>query len=75
VLAKSCSFCKWWCQTHLEGDGDPPEHECVKNHNGTSGSMEPIAALQTYIDLYNNKQVKIGDVITDDDSSMKAKLK
>ena len=74
ALAKSCSFCKSWHSAHMEGD-EVPEHECVKNHDGTSGSMEPVAALKMHCNLYENHQSVIETTITDDDSSIKAKLK
>jgi len=74
VLAKSCSFCKGWHHTHMEGE-DPPDHECVKNHDGSSGSMGPIAMLNMCKGLVDNSHVIPKHIVTDDDCSIKAKLR
>ena len=52
-----------------------PEHECRKNWDGSSGAMEPYGCLQLFIRLYNNHKVIVDGVVTDDDSSIKSKLK
>ena len=73
TCSKGCGFCKTW-RTRHGIDEDPPEHKCFINHDGSSGSMEPIAVLKMYEDLYN-QQVIVARFVADDDSSMKAKLK
>jgi len=52
----------------------PPDHNCFINHAGASGAMEPIAVLEMYIWLYNQR-VMLDWMVCDDDSSIKAKLK
>lgn len=54
---------------------EPPDHGCVKNHEGSSGGMEPIAVLEMHRKLYTDNHTIIDVLITDDDSSIKAKLK
>ena len=73
TCSKGCGYCKSWLTTHTV-DEPPPEHKCYINHHGSSGSMEPLAVLQMYKDLYN-KQVIVDRFVVDDDSSLKAKLK
>jgi len=74
IYSKSCSFCKAFYRKHEVTDQVPP-HECVKNCDGSSGSMEPIAVLQMHISLYDDRCVITERIITDDDSTIKAKLK
>ena len=74
ICCKSCKKCKTWYRHHA-ADEDVPEHECVSNFDGTSGSMEPEAMLQMYKALYDQYQTIVGTIVTDDDSSIKAKMK
>jgi hypothetical protein len=74
ICSKSCSKCKSWFRHH-NADEDILAHECVKNFDGSSGSMEPTAILVMYKMLFDKYQVIVGTIITDDDSSIKAKLK
>ena len=74
VCCKACKKCKTWYRHH-EADEAVPEHECVSNFDGTSGSMEPEAMLEMYKNLYEKHQTIVGAIVTDDDSSIKAKLK
>ena len=71
IKSKICNVCTWYEGT----DRDIRPHECVKNHVGSSGSMEPQAILDMVVDLYDRKSVVTDTIITDDDSSIKAKLK
>ena len=71
VKSKLCSV----CQRHKHGATAPVRpHACRINHEGSAGSMEPLAVLDMVIEAYDNFVV-IDTLITDDDSSMKAKLK
>jgi len=74
VCCKSCKKCKTWYR-HRESDEEVPEHECVKNYDGSSGSMEPEAMLEMFKSLYDKYQTIVSTIVTDDDSSIKAKLK
>jgi len=71
---KVCRFCKVWHTQHTI-DEAVPEHNCVVNHVGSSGSMEALAVLAMYVRMYEIHHVIIETFITDDDSTIKAKLK
>ena len=73
TCSKGCGFCKTWRTRHTL-DEAPPKHRCFINHDGTSGSMEPLAVLRMYIKLYK-KQVIVRRFVLDDDASTKSKLK
>ena len=74
VCSKACGYCKTWATQHTAAEPPPQHLGCFINHTGSSGSMEPVAILQMYKDLYD-KQVIVEKFVADDDSSMKAKLK
>ena len=74
LYSKRCSV----CQRHdkkKEPEAIVPAHDCSQNYDGSSKAMESKAVLQMYIGLYRKKQVRVGLLICDDDSSIKAKLK
>ena len=71
IKSKICNVCSW----HTEHDQPVRPHECVKNHEGSSGSMEPLSILDMVVRLYDDKAVITDTIVTDDDSSIKAKLK
>ena len=73
VRSKICAICK----AHKDPTVAVRPHECMINHVGSSGSMEPLAILDMVVDLYDNamRRVVITQLVTDDDSSIKAKLK
>jgi len=74
VKAKNCRRCTFWRKKN--GDNTPPPaHKCVVNHVGSSGSMEPSAVLDMCVHSFNNKRVNTNLIVTDDDSTIKAKLK
>ena len=73
ICSKACGFCKGWNRRHT-ADVPPPDHDCFKNHEGSSGSMEPIAVLEMFVSLYNERVI-LGTIVADDDSSIRAKLK
>jgi len=70
---KVCRHCKMWHVQHTIAE-PVPEHKCVVNHVGSSGSMEALAVLAMHIRMYE-RHVIIETFVTDDDSSIKAKLK
>ena len=47
-------------------------HNCPKNHDGSSKSMEADACLIMTSRLYNEKEVSVEAIVADDDSTMKA---
>lgn len=67
-------MCKGWYTCHGV-DEECPVHECIRNHDGSSGSMEPRAVSEMVKRLDHKEHVVVDALITDDDSSMKAKLK
>jgi len=71
---KVCRHCKMWYTRHTV-DEQVPEHECVVNHTGSSGSMEAKAVLDMHVQLFEESQVIVETFVTDDDSTIKAKLK
>ena len=68
VLQKQCSFCKKFTRT---GE-DVPIHDCNINHTGSSGSMEATLAKNLLLEVHEstNGRVNVGQIITDDDSTM-----
>ena len=72
VMAKSCRICYCWKARH---DTPVPAHQCTANHDGSSGAMEPLAVLEMYKRLYDDNQVVVEYIISDDDSSIRSKLK
>ena len=71
IKSKICNVCSW----HENKDVPVRDHTCLKNHVSASGGMEPLAILDMTVDLYNRKNCVVNTVVTDDDSSIKAKLK
>ena len=74
TINKVCRYCKMWHIKHPI-DVPVPDHYCVVNHQGSSGSMEALAVLDMYIRLCRDNQVTVETLVTDDDSTIKAKLK
>ena len=74
IKAKKCNHCTHWCRHHGVDD-EAPEHECAINFEGASGAMEPVAVLHMAIQVYREQRAMTKTLITDDDSSVKAKLK
>ena len=85
VSSRCCGLCNGWArrQSVVTGEQqelqepDVPQHKgkCQKNWNGSAGAMEPIAVLEMVKHLYDEFHVAVEKIVTDDDSSMKAKLK
>ena len=48
---------------------------CFKNHYGSSKAMEPAAILEMTVHLFDKHNVVVRSIISDDDSSIKAKLR
>jgi len=74
IKSKKCNQCTSW-HRHHGVDEDVPEHECTLNFEGASGAMEPVAALHMVINAFRDHKVVTRTLVTDDDSSIKAKLK
>jgi hypothetical protein len=75
LKSKYCNLCSTWNRKETN-DGIPPLlHECCKNHDGSSSSMEPLACLEMVTDLYQNKFVIVSAICIDDDASTRSMLK
>ena len=73
AMSKNCSDCKVLKRKH--GDSIPiPDHECVKNHDGSSKSMECEAILLMAIEALD-KGFSIETIVADDDTTMKKTLR
>lgn len=61
ICLKTCGFCKSW-RTKNSIDLDPPQHKCFKNHEGSTGSMEPIAVLKMHAQLLPQQHGNCGKI-------------
>lgn len=74
AMALKCKMCKI-CSLARGKKEEPREHNCTINHVGSSGSMESEALLDMTHRLYYDNLVSLHYIVTDDDSTMKAKLR
>ena len=84
-LSKECSVClklmrKLGEKKHdnlPEGEDEekPEAHECVKNHQGSSKSMECEAILELVKEAYFERNFVVGTIVADDDTTMKKILR
>ena len=70
-LSKCCKI----CSLAKKSNQQPTKHECPKNHDGSSKSMETEAIYQMVLEATYQKGYSIGTIISDDDSTMKSNLK
>ncbi|XP_060598062.1 uncharacterized protein LOC132751871 [Ruditapes philippinarum] len=70
VRSKDCRKCTY----HKKGQF-PPYHKCSKNWDGSSKSMELDVAAQVVMDIEQNKNVQVGVLIIDDDTTTAKKYK
>ena len=74
LYSKCCTICE--NRKYKLEDAPPiPDHPCVKNHDGSSKSMESRGIYDLFVDLWENKKVQIGKVVSDDDCSMRAQMR
>jgi hypothetical protein len=52
IKSKLCNMCSTWKMKHDITVDPVPLHNCRKNHEGTSGSMEPLACLEMTVDMF-----------------------
>jgi hypothetical protein len=72
IKSKLCNKCNVAKKKNpLAAFGDH-EGRCWKNHNGTSGAMEPAGCLELVIEKFNKHHVIIKRLCCDDDSSIRA---
>ena len=73
-VSKVCSFCSIYKKKHGE-NSTVERHDCVKNHWGSSKSMECEAILHITRDSFINRNFHIAVVVSDDDTTMKKILR
>ena len=73
ISSKKCNYCNAFKKKHPDSE-IPQEHlpYCWKNHEGSSGSMEPAACLKLLTELYDDSKVITKTLCCDDDSSIRA---
>ena len=69
VFSKTCRTCQFSAKKNVT-----VEHECVKNYVGSSKGMETEAIFRLCIEYWEGKNIGIGIVVSDDDSTMRAHL-
>jgi hypothetical protein len=77
VKSKLCNECRWYKKKN-PNDAEAvfqPDHQCWKNHVGSSKSMEAQACLDLTTELFNNMNVIVKGIVIDDDSSTKAQVR
>jgi hypothetical protein len=77
IKCKVCNICIAWDKKHPEEeDGiEAGPHECWKNHNGSSGSMESAGAVELLVKLFDDYNAVVHLLCCDDDSSVRADCK
>ena len=70
-VSKECSV----CSKYSKEPDNLPKHECTKNHEGSSKSMECEAILDLIKEAYFERNFCIGTVVADDDTTMKKTLR
>jgi hypothetical protein len=65
IMSKRCTTCD---KAH-ELERKVPEHNCPKNHEGSSKSMEPLAAVKLLKFIFYNSHSYVRLMVMDDDSS------
>ena len=70
LFSKKCNICQWAKKKNQQ----PRPHPCPKNFDGSSKSMEAIAAHNLIESLYllSRGSVYCKEIVADDDSSMKS---
>ena len=63
------------CDAARKGREEAEEHECPKNFEGSSESMEASAVLKMVEDAFYNRFFIIDVIVSNDDSTMRAVLK
>ena len=75
VLSKLCSKCSAWKKKKNKPEGAViPDHYCLKNFEGSSGAMEPKAAVDILTAMHDSFNVNVSLICMDDDASTRAAL-
>ena len=75
IKSKLCNYCLTYQRRNGGAAAEVPPHDCCRNHDGSSGAMEPIACLEMAVDMYRNKQCVVAFICADDDASTRSLLK
>jgi hypothetical protein len=75
VKIKACVICKKFEDDPTKTAEDIPEHDCLRNHYGWSGSMESDALVEMLHDLFDKWCCTVDRIVTNDNSTMKAHAK
>ena len=70
-LSKVCARCSRAIKDNIVVE----DHECPRNHDGSSKSMETEAIFQMVTEASHDLNYTVGTIISDDDSTMKSNLK
>jgi hypothetical protein len=73
IKSKLCNYCLTR-ERRYPGE-EVPLHDCLRNHDGSSGTMEPQACLDMLVDLFNNKHCLVDLICADDDATTRSLLK
>ena len=84
-LSKECSVCSKFLKKRgmkkhdnlpeAEEESKPEPHECTKNHEGSSKSMECEAVLDLVKEAFFERNFVVGTIVADDDTTMKKMLR
>ena len=73
LLCKVCTTCASWkkqmVKEGIDEETPAPEHHCLKNHDGSSGSMEAGACVDTVKTLHCDFHLNVRKMVMDDDAS------
>jgi len=74
VFNKKCGLCTKY-EKRIASLHNVPEHDCVKNYEGSSKAMEAAALVKMISRAPDEKGISICTVISDDDSNARSKAK
>jgi hypothetical protein len=75
IKSKLCNYCLSFKRRVANVGLEVPLHDCLMNHEGSSGAMEPAACLDMVVDLYRTRFVTVGLICADNDASTRSLLK
>lgn len=75
VFSKQCAKCSKHNNNPMNEDLSVPEHCCVKNFEGSSGTMEPQACVDIATELHDKCQVNIRMIRVDDDATTRSAIR
>ena len=72
-MSKECLVCSNFEKKKKDKEElvNPPEHECTKNHEGSSKSMQCEAILKMVVEAFLEQEFMFRTIVADDDTTMK----